>query len=54
MTKYDEWTMTGKTNEDWAAIQKCLVNDIELFVDDYGRVLDSNGNYIADCKEEEY
>lgn len=53
MKNYDEYEMAGKTVSDKKAIAKALKNGHELQVDNYDRVLDEDGNWIADCKEEE-
>jgi len=54
MKKYDEFNMTGKTYEDCELIANALENDKQLFVNDSNMVVDVDGNYIADCKEEDY
>ena len=54
MKNYDEFNMTGKTYEDCELIANALENDKQLFVNDSNMVVDVDGNYIADCKEEDY
>lgn len=46
---FDAFAMTGVTEEDNKAIMKNLENDIELTVDESGRVWNSGGQWIADC-----
>ena len=54
MKNFDEYEMAGKTVEDEMLIANALENDKQLFVDGYGRVLDVDGNYIADYVEQAY
>ena len=48
MKNYSEYEMAGKTKKDQKAIDKSLRNGHELQVDEYDRVLDEEGNWIAD------
>ena len=54
MKNYDKFNMTGKTYEDCELIAVALKNEKQLFVNDSNMVIDVDGNYIADCKEEVY
>ena len=42
-----------KTEEDKNACKKAWDNEIELVVDEYGRVYDEAGKYIADVEYQE-
>jgi hypothetical protein fuD12_05778 len=42
-----------KTEEDRAACEKAWDNEIELVVDEYGRVYNEGGQYIADVVYQE-
>ena len=54
MKYYDMYSMIGVNKEDRKVIANALENGHELQVDNYDRVLDEDGNWIADCKEEEF
>lgn len=49
MREFSEYMMTGATEEDNKAIMEHLEKDIELTVDENGRVWNSGGQWIADC-----
>lgn len=53
MKDFDEYTMMGATEEDNEAILESLENGIDLTVDDAGRVWNSGGIWIADCRNVE-
>lgn len=42
-----------KTEEDRVACEKAWDNEIELLVDEYGRVYNEGGQYIADVEYQE-
>lgn len=50
---FDKYTMLGMTVEDNEAIMKHIDNDIELTVDERGRVWNSGGEWIANCIDTE-
>jgi hypothetical protein len=50
MEKFDGFEYTGKTKED-CEVLLAQVSDMELYLDDLGRVWDENGIYIADAVE---
>lgn len=50
MKNFNGYTMIGLNDEDNIAILKNLENDIDLTVDDSGRVWNSGGIWIADCQ----
>lgn len=51
MTKFNGYKMTGKTSEDCKAIMKHVEAQIELTIDEIGRVYNEGGQYIADAVE---
>ena len=53
MMNFDEYAMTGVSEEDNKAIMEHLENGIELTVDETGRVWNSGGQWIADCVDTE-
>lgn len=50
---FNKYTMIGITVEDNEVIMNCLDNDIELTVDENGRVWNSGGQWIADYTDTE-
>jgi len=53
MKKVNIFAIQGLTEEDNKEIQRCINKDIELSIDEYGRVFTEGGQYIADAKEVE-
>ena len=54
MKKLNYWNVKKyKTKEDKIACEKAWDNEIELEVDDCGRVYDESGKYIADVEYQE-
>ena len=51
--KFDIYSMTGRTEEDCRAIREMIDADIEMTIDEYGRVFNEGGQYIADGIEGE-
>lgn len=49
MRKFDIYNMTGKTEADCKAIREMIDRDIEMTVDNLGRVYNEGGIYIADA-----
>jgi hypothetical protein len=49
--KYNTHTMHGETKEDQKAIDNALADHEELVLDENGRVLTSDGRYIANAEE---
>ena len=54
MKKLNYWNVKEyKSEEDRAACEKAWDNEIELVVDQYGRVYNEGGQYIADVEYQE-
>jgi predicted RNA-binding protein YlqC (UPF0109 family) len=53
MKQFNGYIMRGVTEKDNQVILKHNKKQIELFVDDFGRVFNEGGRYIADAKETE-
>lgn len=53
MKPLDIYSYTGITEQDNKAIMKHIEQEIDLFIDEYGRVFNEGGQYVADAKEEE-
>ena len=54
MKKLNYWNVKEyKSEEDRAACEKAGDNEIELVVDQYGRVYNEGGQYIADVEYQE-
>ena len=53
MKKVDIFAVLGKTEEDNKAMLNCYENSIEMTIDEYGRVYNEGGQYIADAEEVE-
>lgn len=51
---YDQYKMTGKTDEDKRIINAALDDQIDLTIDEYNRVYNEAGTYIADAVQEDY
>lgn len=51
MKNFDGYTMIGIGAEDNEVILEHLEKDIDLTVDECGRVWNSAGTWIADCRE---
>ena len=51
--KFDRYKMVGITPEDVEAIDNAIFGGLELFIDEFGRVFNEGGIYIADAKFEE-
>ena len=54
MEIYLDYKYTGKTQEDSEAIEEALDKDIELYIDEDGKVLTSDGKFIANAKDLDY
>ena len=53
MKKFDVYSMTGRTEEDCKAIRAMIEAGIEMTIDEFGRVYNEGGQYIADGIEGE-
>lgn len=54
MKKLNYWNVKEyKTEEDKIACEKAWDNEVELVVDEYGRVYNEGGQYIADVEYQE-
>jgi hypothetical protein len=51
--KLNIYNYTGVTETDNKAIMEAVENEIELTIDEFGRVYDESGQYIADAEEVE-
>ncbi len=51
MKNFDGYTMRGVNDDDNKAILDHIDRDIELTVDEFGRVWNQVGTWIADCEE---
>ena len=51
--KFDEWNFKGATGADQLILRKYLKKNIELTMDDNGRVYTEGGKYIADAVQED-
>lgn len=54
MDIYLDYKYTGKTKEDSQAIKEAQDSDVELFIDKDGRVLTSDGKFIANAADIDY
>lgn len=54
MEIYLDYKYTGKTQKDLEAIEEAIDKDIDLFIDEDGKVLTSDGKFIANAKDKEY
>jgi hypothetical protein len=53
LKKLNIYNHTGATEADNKAIMEAVENEIELTIDEFGRVYDESGQYIADAEEVE-
>lgn len=53
MKKVDIYSIEGLTEEDNKAILNCYEQNNEMTIDEYNRVYNEGGQYIADAKEVE-
>lgn len=51
MKKLDVYSYRGYTDEDNKAILKHVDEEIDMFIDEYDRVWNEGGQYIADAYE---
>ena len=51
--KLNIYNYTGVTEADNKAIMEAVENEIELTIDEFGRVYNEGGEYIADAEEVE-
>ncbi len=48
MQKFDPYSMTGKTDNDFNIINDYLNREIDLFIDEADRIFNNNRVYVAD------